>query len=83
MEEGSQESKEGFLVEKRSGFWKFDKVLGHVPTTPSNARKHEKSFSKEAILGGEKEGELPRNKSLDLEQKELEKTAFGRRTMRR
>ena len=70
-------------MEKRSEFWKFGKVLGHVPTMPSNARKHRKTFSKEAIFGGEEEGELPRTRSLDLEQKELEKTAFGRRTMRR
>ena len=70
-------------MEKRSGFGKIGEVLGHVPTTPNNARKHKKSLSKEAIFGGEEEGELPRNKSLDLEQKELEKTAFGRRTMRR
>ena len=31
-------------MEKRSGFWKFGEVLGHVPTAPSNARKHEKSL---------------------------------------
>ena len=31
-------------MEKRSGFWKFGEVLGHVPPAPSNARKHEKSL---------------------------------------
>ena len=67
-------------MERRSGFWKFGKVLGHVPTASSNARKHNKFLSKEAIFGGEEEEELLRIGSLDLEQKELEKTAFGRRT---
>ena len=70
-------------MEKRSRFGKIGEVLGHVPTAPSNARKHRKSLSKVAIFGGEEEGELPRNKSLDLEQKELEKSAFGRKKMRR
>ena len=51
-------------------------MLGHVPTAPNNARKHKKSLSKVAIFGGEEEGELLRIGSLDLEQKELEKTAF-------
>ena len=63
-------------MEKRSGFWKFDEVLGHVQTAPSKARKHRKSFSKEAIFGGEEEEELPRNKSLDLEQKRVGEDGF-------
>ena len=54
-------------------------MLGHVPTAPITARKHEKFLSKVTIFGGEEEGELLRIGSLDLEQKELEKTAFGRR----
>ena len=69
-------------MEKRSEFGKIGEVLGHVPTVPSNVRKHKKSLSKVAIFGGEEEGELPRTRSLDLEQKELEKTACGRRKMR-
>ena len=70
-------------MEKRSGFGKNGGVLGHAPTVPNNERKHRKSLSKVAIFGGEEEGELLRIGSLNLEQKGLEKTAFGRRTMRR
>ena len=36
-------------------------VLGHVPPAPITARKHRKVPFKEAIFGGEKEGELPQN----------------------
>ena len=69
-------------MEKRSGFVKIGEVLGHVPTAPRNASKHRKSFSKEAIFGGEKERDMPRTRSLDLVQKEFEKSAFGRKKMR-
>ena len=44
--------------------------------------KAQKSLSKVAIFGGEEEGEVPRARSLDLEQKEIEKSAFGRRKMK-
>ena len=70
-------------MEKRSGFGKIGEVLGHAPNRAKQWEKAQISLFKVAIFGGEEEGELPRNKSLDLEQKELEKTAFGRRTMRR
>ena len=36
-------------------------VLGHVPPAPITARKHRKVLFKEAIFGGEEEGELPQN----------------------
>ena len=52
-------------MEKRSGFWKIGEVLGHVPTAPSNARKHRKFFFKEAIFGGEEERELLQVGSLE------------------
>ena len=41
-----------------------------------------KFFFKVAIFGGEEEGEVPRARSLDLEQKEMGKSAFGRRKMK-
>ena len=70
------------MVEKRGGFGKNGGVLGHAPTVPNNGRKHKKSLSKVAIFGGEEEGEVPRARSLDLEQKEMRKSAFGRRKMK-
>ena len=43
--------------------------------------KAQKSLSKVAIFGGEEEEEVPRARSLDLEQKEVGRMAFGRKKM--
>ena len=44
--------------------------------------KAQKFLSKVAIFGGEEEGEVPRARSLDLEQMEMGKSVFGRRKMK-
>ena len=72
----------GILMEKRGRFGKNGGVLRHALTMSNNGRRHKNPFPKVVIFGGEEEGEVPRIRSLDLEQKELEKSAFGRRKMR-